>query len=939
MSTLQDSDLFVVERETTNYQVRSDEVSTLEETDLFVVEREGVNYKVESKYVVKGNTGTMEKPVEVLTPFNGAGLNEGEPYEPLSSRITAVGAGGEVVYATDTISSVEAVGEWNTSETWTNKTILAGTDARTPNRIFDTDFSNWASGENNNFAAYFTDFPATTTVDGIKVRMQSDDGCKVTFLFESGSFIIQDLSGGRDDNPLEWTVECPIGTVLTGIQCYKSSATGNTRIMEIKIDGRSLVDDTYGSSNPPTSTSVLTFPTDNNFDKFEVGDVVNKPYKITAIDTAVPSITVNGGLYQGSDGSGDSTTYAYTTATGDVNSVLDGTITDDTLLLPEGGVFEINNIDNYIANTVAVNANGIDSTAELYVTDSSGIEHYLQFSCPGVKRDSKKCAESGGTWCDLISQPNQWFTITFDTPTEITRIKVYGSGTAGYINGFKVNDAAVSTNTFSGAGGGIKDLDKAVTSEATLTFVDDKQLDMMVGPVTMVNENGDIFRPQTSAITSKASGFNTYFFLAEGVEGLNSTADLSAYSPETTLNILSINSGKNGDQGTKCTGTLPGDGGSGGNQGYVYLQETTVGSNPNYSIWANDGGGSIQFGTPALGATCNNGYGAGCEGAGAGSFSVPQMPELSFQGKDGGSKGDCVGGRGGGGDGGGGGTRYVASGSWDSAVNGDFPTFTTPNASKGGDGSMNNGRQGFGGGGGTGWGAGGGGGAGSAENQGGCGSNGGGGPGAKGSQILQVPTYSTYVFENTEEFKYFSVGDSVTSGDSTGVVTYVDSNTASMQINFDVEPEVGASITGRAYQATANDVDYSNGNVLGVSNITGTWITELFAQGSQVNRLAPDPNDVIFTSMNGGTTAFTGKDASLTTRIWELQVGNTAQGPWTSLGSYSDLGAAITQNGATPWEDHPALEYNKFYQVRVTYDSNNANSETSTFNTFKTGYS
>ena len=907
-------------------------MSTLEETDLFVVEREGVNYKVESKYVVKGNTGTMEKPVEVLTPFNGAGLNEGEPYFPVSSRITAVGPSGEKVYTTDTIESV-GVGP-NVWDGWyATGSGVTGTPAQNNCK---TKASN--GGESLTLTYYPEPVLITSpfTFSGYSGG-SSDMGVNCTIYFTDGTTasVGWDIANNKPaPGPVTWT-----GAKVAERIEYTASNVSYTQfiaISNLSASGWGTIVDGPDGGIP---TTLLTFPTDNNFDKFEVGDVVNKPYKITSIDPAVPSITVDGGLYQGSDGSGDSTTYAYTTATGDVNSVLDGTITDDTLLLPQGGVFEINNIANYIANTVAVNANGIDSTAEMYVTDSSGVEHYKQFSCASVKRDDKKCAESGGTWCDRISQPNQWFTITFDAPTEITRLKVYGSGTAGYINGFQVNGAAVSTNTFSGAGGGIKDLEKVVTSEATLTFVDDKQLDMMVGPVTMVNENGDIFRPQTSAITSKASGFNTYFFLAEGVEGLNSTADLSAYPPETTLNILSINSGKNGDQGTKCTGTLPGDGGSGGNQGYVYLQETTVGTNTNYSIWANDGGGSIQFGTPALGATCNNGYGAGCEGAGAGSFSVPQMPELSFQGKDGGSKGDCVGGRGGGGDGGGGGTRYVASGSWDSAVNGDFPTFTTPNASKGGDGSMNNGRQGFGGGGGTGWGAGGGGGAGSAENQGGCGSNGGGGPGAKGSQILQVPTYSTYVFENTEEFKYFSVGDSVTSGDSTGVVTYVDSNTASMQINFDVEPEVGASITGRAYQATANDVDYSNGNVLGVSNITGTWITELFAQGSQVNRLAPDPNDVIFTSMNGGTTAFTGKDASLTTRIWELQVGNTAQGPWTSLGSYSDLGAAITQNGATPWEDHPALEYNKFYQVRVTYDSNNANSETSTFNTFKTGYS
>ncbi len=913
-------------------------MSTLEETDLFVVEREGVNYKIESKYVVKGNTGTMEKPVEVLTPFNGAGLNEGEPYEPVSSRITAIGPSGQAVYQTDTIESVTVIGEWNVDQNWTSNTILAGSGARLPERIFDPNFSNYSSGDNNNYSAIFTGFPATTTVNAIKVRMFMQDGGKVTFLFADGnSYIIPDMSGGRDDLPLEWTIDCPVGAVLTGIQCYRPGYSGSAYVYSIEINGKLLVDDNYSSSNPPTSERVLTFPTDNNFDKFGVGDEVQTlPGQITPGPTTITGngrdsnnvndygwYTVNTSYpYRQVNGSGSRTqTYTWNTPV----SVPPGSYVDFAMIPDRASQISFGLVVNGAAN-------GLDSTTEVVNGETYTVKRF--------ELNDSTLWESFNGYTPTVPDGA--------TPVGPCWIRLNGAyittaeaGTFPDLNAFilAIDDSVPSITTDGGMWTTSDTLSKTVTSEATLTFVDDEQLDMMVGPVTMVDKNGGIFRPQTSAITSKASGFNTYFFLAENVSGLNSTVDLSAYSPETILNILSINSGQNGNGGTSCKGDQPGTGGSGGNQGYVYLQETTVGSNQTYSIWSNDGGGSIQFGTPALGATCNNGFSAGCTGAGSSSFSVPQMPELSFQGQNGGSKGACQGGRGGGGDGGGGGTRYVANEYWDPATNGVFPTFTTPNAAKGGDGSNNAGRQGFGGGGGIGWGSGGGGGAGGAENQSSCGSTGGGGSGAKGSQILQVPTYSTYVFDNAEEFNYFSIGDAVTSGDSTGVVTNIDLNTASMQINFDVEPEVGASITGIAYQATAEDVIYSDGNVLGISNITGTWITELFTQGSQVNRLAPDPNEVIFTSMNGGTTAFTGKDASLTSRIWELQVGNSAQGPWTSLGSYTDMGAAITQNGATPWEDHPALQYNKFYQVRVTYDSNNANSETSTFNTFKTGYS
>jgi hypothetical protein len=88
--------------------------------------------------------------------------------------------------------------------------------------------------------------------------------------------------------------------------------------------------------------------------------------------------------------------------------------------------------------------------------------------------------------------------------------------------------------------------------------------------------------------------------------------------------------------------------------------------------------------------------------------------------------------------------------------------------------------------------------------------------------------------------------------------------------------------------------------------------------------------------MNGGTTPFTGTDASLTSRTWTLEKGNSAIGPWTEVGTYLDFAANDSQDGATPW-DNPELEPNKFYQVKVQYDSNNADSVVSTFNTFKTG--
>ena len=89
MSTLNATDLFAVERNGVLYKLANEDMSTVNDTDLFVVERGGTNYKVEAQYV-GGNTGSIATPVEVLTPINGSGLQEGVNYEPLSSAITAV---------------------------------------------------------------------------------------------------------------------------------------------------------------------------------------------------------------------------------------------------------------------------------------------------------------------------------------------------------------------------------------------------------------------------------------------------------------------------------------------------------------------------------------------------------------------------------------------------------------------------------------------------------------------------------------------------------------------------------------------------------------------------------------------------------------------------------------------------------------------------------
>ena len=98
MSTLTDNDVFLVQQNGETKTVLNKNRSTLDpENDIFLVQRGGTTHTIKAGDVGGGVTGSIATPVEVLTPFNGAGTNAGEPYNPLSTAITTVGAGGSTI--------------------------------------------------------------------------------------------------------------------------------------------------------------------------------------------------------------------------------------------------------------------------------------------------------------------------------------------------------------------------------------------------------------------------------------------------------------------------------------------------------------------------------------------------------------------------------------------------------------------------------------------------------------------------------------------------------------------------------------------------------------------------------------------------------------------------------------------------------------------------
>ena len=66
--------------------------------------------------------------------------------------------------------------------------------------------------------------------------------------------------------------------------------------------------------------------------------------------------------------------------------------------------------------------------------------------------------------------------------------------------------------------------------------------------------------------------------------------------------------------------------------------------------------------------------------------------------------------------------------------------------------------------------------------------------------------------------------------------------------------------------ATIGTVVSVDGTTLYGSTVTGDFYVGKYLKGAEITEEAPSPSEIVFTSMNGGTTAFTGTDATLSGR-------------------------------------------------------------------------
>jgi hypothetical protein len=211
-----------------------------------------------------------------------------------------------------------------------------------------------------------------------------------------------------------------------------------------------------------------------------------------------------------------------------------------------------------------------------------------------------------------------------------------------------------------------------------------------------------------------------------------------------------------------------------------------------------------------------------------------------------------------------------------------------------------------------------------------------------GSNGFSINTTNDGVNGSGKNYVYIAIASDATAGEfplipGSGTVANSDPTNRTLGLT-DISGtwKVGGTVVGEPLNTVSDNVVGQEGNTLTVTDTTGNWVPGLFAQGAEITASAPSPESIVFTSMNNGTTPVTGLNATLDRRLWTLESSDSASGPWTVVGVYPDNNADESQDGATPW-GNPALEPNTFYQVKVKYESGNANPVESLYNTFKTG--
>ena len=218
-----------------------------------------------------------------------------------SDTITAVtSTAGTQTYKTDTIANVADVSGWNQSQTWSNN--VSGGSAGPWEAAFDGNLNTLGGNPDLDAATTctWTAIPATT----VEIYAYRGPSGSVPIILNpnngSGGIDVSSLITGTS---YQWWDVSSLFTdsTLSGVTNDRSGVTNGSVFVNInayRVNGQELVNS--GISGAPTFSS-LTFPTDNNFDKFKVGDVVQSDYIVATVIEQPNNPYNNGGGWGNGD--------------------------------------------------------------------------------------------------------------------------------------------------------------------------------------------------------------------------------------------------------------------------------------------------------------------------------------------------------------------------------------------------------------------------------------------------------------------------------------------------------------------------------------------------------------------------------------------------------------------------------------------------------------
>ena len=266
MSTINDSDLLLVERNGNLHQITYDQMSTLNDDDILLVERGGVQYKVEAQYVSTGANGLIIPPVEVLTPLDRAGDPE-LTYLKSDTILAVEDDGGSFTFETDTISSVEKVN----LPISTSGTLFAGPVSK----IFEPGSADVGQSYTEGTGSIWTRSPFTMTLNLPYTQKVEIVGTHTS----SGSNGLS-INGEAQQQPFVSNEIMQKVEVLTG------SGTLNTLTIYGAVSDQIIISQIWIDGVQVLDATILSFPTSNNFDKFAVGDVAQNTNAITYLSSS-----------------------------------------------------------------------------------------------------------------------------------------------------------------------------------------------------------------------------------------------------------------------------------------------------------------------------------------------------------------------------------------------------------------------------------------------------------------------------------------------------------------------------------------------------------------------------------------------------------------------------------------------------------------------------